>query len=247
MQKIKYYLKNEKEREKLTERFYKKVVREYDCEYRLKESFKEIIRISKKSLPRKLPEINNKVICLSKDDLNLSFEKIKDYDNLCFKEGKSENLPYRNYLQSYSLEKSKKPISCCDYYVYSKSLGDYMLFMSKRAFKNLERDDFFKLLDINQLMVKKNYFLKNFKEFRNIFYKKKIDFIDKNNTVFVSIPLIRIKNLNLRDYNILKEAFRMKFLDNLFSVFYQKKIFNSYPYKLFAFGLFSASIEDTPK
>ena len=104
--------------------------------------------------------------------------------------------------------------------------------MAKKAFKNLNKKDFSNLLSINQLMVSKNYFLKNVNMFKYLFNGKNTDLINEKNTVFVSIPLIRIPNLKIINYNNMKKAFRMRFLDKLYALLYQKKIFSTYPHKL---------------
>jgi len=240
--KIKYFLKNEKEREKLTEKLHQKIIKEFVWEKHLEKAFKEIIKRDKIFIHKSLQQINKKIIYLSEKDITTSFkklkEKIKRYDYICFKKDPIEISPYRNYLQAYSLEKSEKDISCCDYYVYSNWIGDYMLFMAKRAFHFIPQKDFSMLINLDQLMVKKSFFLKYLNNFKEAFNGKSFNLINERNTVFVSIPLIKIKNLTVVDYPNMREAFRMRFVDKLFSLISQKKIiFSIYPYKLFLYGL----------
>ena len=66
-------------------------------------------------------------------------------------------------------------------------------------------------------MVKRDYFLKNFEEFKNIFNDKEITFVNNKNTIFVSIPLVQIKDLTILNYENMRQAFNLKFLYNLYS------------------------------
>jgi len=103
--------------------------------------------------------------------------------------------------------------------------------MAKRAFNNLEKTEFNKLLDINQLIVTKDYFLKNLKLFKSLFFGKTEDILTEENTIFVSIPLLRLKKKIKTDYSILAKSSRMKFLDKLCVIFFQRSI-SLYPFKL---------------
>ncbi len=237
LRKIKYYLKNEKQREKITKTAYEKIIKNFGVDADLKKIFKEIHAKNKKLTHKSLPKANKKHICLCKKDLNLTLDELKnnlkDYDCVFFNDGGCQNLEYREYLQAYSLEKTGKPISCCDYYVHSKILGDYLYFYAGTALKIISHKDFTRLLNINQLMITKEYFLKNLEMFKDIFNGKEINFITKENTAFVSYPLVRIKKYKTYSHKIMKEAFEFKFLFQLFSLKYQKKLFlNLYPYAL---------------
>ncbi len=236
LQKINYYLKNDNEREKIAKAGYKKVLNNYNLDV----EFKKMLEKSKRNKSYKhkgLPKINKKIICLYKKDFNLDLEnlkkKIKDYDYVFFNNGKCENLKYRKYLQAYSLEKSGKSISCCDYYVYSKLLGNYLYFFTDNAFQMVNKLQFDSFLNINQIMVTKNYFLKNIKMFNEILNGAKIDFVNKENTIFVSIPLIRINKFKFGEYKIMKKVFQFKFLGKLYSLKYRKKFLSIYPFVLF--------------
>lgn len=233
LKKVKYYLKNEKIREKIAENSHKKVIREFNREKHLKKIFTDFFT---KNYPKQsLPEINKKIIYLSKKEINLDGnklkEKIKDYDYICFKNN-AKISKYRDYIQSYSLEKSEAKISCSDYYVYSRKLKEYMLFRGDWAFRRTG-EEFYNLLDISQLMVTKNYFLENIKSFKNFFKNKKFNLMNKENTIFISIPLIQIKKLRTISYENMKKAFEMRFIDRLFSATYQKRlVLSRYPYQL---------------
>ena len=241
LEKINYYLKHEKEREKLAKAVYRYIVQNYSWESLFSEFFKKINEDKHKTL--NLPEINKKVIKISYNELIKSPEEIKrilgGVDYVSFSKANSDSLPYRDYLQAYSLSISKKKISCCDYYSHSRLLGDYLIFKSKNAF-NTKTDEFYHFLDITQLTVTKEYFLKNLDFFKHL-YAGKSDVskqtIKNEDVVFISIPLIRIKNLPKAKYGQIKENFYTLFFDKLFSLIYQKKFFNPYIFKFFLFSL----------
>ncbi len=236
LEKIKYYLKNEKQREKIAERAYKKIVKNYDFNTELRKYFTQI---SKKSSfkHRLLPEVKKNQITLAKEDFELSAEelkeKIKNYDYLSFNDGNSDFHSFKEYFQIYSLEKTKKKISCCDYYASSDGLKNYLAFNSFWAFKSLSSDDFQYFQNINQLMVDKNYFLENLEDFRTLFYGKKVDILKEDKTCFISIPLVSINNIKNANYGKMKKAFLMLFVYDLSSKIYQKKLLtSSYFYNL---------------
>ena len=234
LKKIKYYLKNEKEREKIAERAYKKIIKNNKIDLVLKNVFKRILEANK--FRKSLPTINKKFIEISKKDINDGHDKLKerlkDYDYVSFSYGKSENHKYKNYLQIYSLEKTRRNISCCNYFFNDKFLGDYATFGTFASLKKIRKDDFVKLLNLNQIMVSRNYFLNNFEKFKKSFEDHEIDIIDENNTAFVSIPLVRLKNLNKINrknineirYSSLVRALQMNFKFRLQELIYQRKI-----------------------
>ena len=110
--------------------------------------------------------------------------------------------------------------------------------MARRAFKTINKKDFDKLIYIEQLMFTKTFFLKNISKIKKLAYNEEVDIITEKNTVFVSIPLIRVEKINQVKYKSIRNAFRMKFLDKLYSLKYQKKFYSLYPYKLILQGLF---------
>ncbi len=225
LKKIKYYLKHKKERERIAEVAYKKIIKNYNLDIDLKKLFK--VQSKKDFTHKKLPKINKKITSLSKNDLNLSLEKLKNKlknkDYIILTDRKCKNLPYRKYLQAYSLEKTRKPMSCCNYYVHSKILGDYLYFITKDAFKNLNKENFSSFLNINQFMVTKDYLLNNLQNFKKILNGKKIDFITEKNTAIIALPLIRINKTKIKDYETMKKAFIFYFLYKLFSLKIRKK------------------------
>jgi glycosyltransferase involved in cell wall biosynthesis len=236
VEKIQYYLKNEKERESIAKAAHNKVVKKYNVETDLNKLFLEILKYSTEKTSKNFNKSNKKIIYLSEKDFdkkNIKM-KLKNYDFICFRNQGTKISSYKDQIQAHSLKKSGKNISCCDYYVYSKYLGNYLLFKANLAFEKLNKDSFDKLLNISQIMVSSDYFLKNFKKFKEAKTLKKFTLIKKNNTVFVSIPLVGINKFNVVKYCYMKKAFQMKFLDRLYSLKYQKKLFfTTYPYKLF--------------
>ncbi len=242
LKKVNYFLKNEKEREEIAEKAYKKTMSNYAQEAEFKKIFKEIEKLEKSQEPKQLPQIETKVAQLSKEDLSLEEEqikeKIKDAEFISFKEKESIELPHKNYFQIYSLEKTKKEISCCDYFIHSKNLGNYLSFSSNHAFKTLPKEDFFKLLSISQLLMKKDYFLKNINSFKD-FNNKKQELINKENTCFISMTLVQVSNIQPIDYKKMEKVFLPEFEDNLRFLRHQKKLwYSSYPYKLVLSSLF---------
>jgi len=234
LEKVKYYLKNEKQRQKIANNSYKKVQKDFNREKHLKKIFTEVF--TKNIQEQTFPKLSKKIITLSKNDLQQSLDylkqKTKNYDYVSFKTKNTSFSKHKDYFQIYSLEKSNADISCADYYAASKSLGDYMLFRGDWAFRRCS-DNFHKLLDINQLTVKKDFFLNNLKHFKNLSNNKEFKIINKENTIFVSIPLLQIKKLRNINYQDMTKAFEIRFIDNILSSTYKKKIFfNLYIYKL---------------
>lgn len=233
LEKINYYLKHDKERDKIAENAYKKIIKKFDQVENLTKIIRKVF--SEKRREIKIPETKAKIITLENKDLKSSDlkEKLKDMDYVFFSKGKHKNSIYKNNLQVYSIEKTGKPISCCDYYVSSRVIGgDYLRLRSHFAFKRLGKEAN-KLINPNQLMIKKDYFLNNLESFKKLFSNEGFNMIDSDNTAFVSFPLTRITELKKIEYEKMLKAFDMTFIKILFSLVYQKKIMtNRYPYFL---------------
>lgn len=229
LKKVQYYLIHEKEREKIAESSYNIVIKKYNRKKQLLDIFSKVFRKSRKNIQSS----EKKIITLIKQDLNADLtEKIKDFDYIAFSDESPKISEFKNQLQTLSLEKTKKEISCCDYYVSNFGLKDYALFTSKFAFKRIGNEAN-KLLDINQLMVAKEYFIANLDKFKKLFNSEPVDIVEEKNTAFISIPLVTISRLRKIDYELMKKAFEMKFPNELFSLIYKKRILtSSYPYKL---------------
>lgn len=235
LEKVKYYLKNKEEREKLANLSYFYFLKNFTLKKRFIDFFGKIIKEENKKTYKRLPLLNKKTLILTKEDFDSGLEKLKEKlktaNYVQFNNGKGTFSPNKEYFQVYSLVKSKKQISCCDYYVFSESLGNFLVFRANLAFRNIP-EKAHEFLIINQLMVSKNYFMKNFDSFKKLFYEEEVNLISQKNTVFVSIPLVQTKKLKVLDYERMNKAFIMKFRDKLYSLFYQKKFFDKYPFVL---------------
>lgn len=241
LEKVKYYLGREKEREKFAQLAYDFVIKTSSTESLFSAFFNKIAKTNAEDFRKELQKINKKVVSLSiKDFTNKQRlnKKIANVDYVCF-DSKAEVMKEREYFQAYSLEKSGKDISCCDYYANSNLTGDYLRFMAKKAFYDIPKNDFSDLIDLSQLMVRKDYFIKNLNEFASFAKGEKINIIDDKNTNFVSIPLVRIKKLKKTSYKSMKEAFRMLFLDKMYTLVYKKKLFSLFYPGIMAESLFS--------
>ena len=237
LKKINYYLSHEKEREEIAENAYKKVIKNHDALKDFKLLFKKIIE-NPERFSQKFPQIKEKSIILKKEYFEKSNkeieESLKKFDYISFSDGNSEPLKYKNYLQVYSLDKTGKEISCCDYYAYDRVLGDYLTSNVFRAFPILKTDKFNQAISINQIAVAKEYFIKNLNKFREFFNGKKIDIINEKNTAFISIPLVKIKKINKMDLETFSIFFHQKnFIFDINLLLKQKRLFTScYLYRL---------------
>ena len=226
LKKINYYLAHGDKRKKIASNAYKSVLKKYNQETKLKEFFLRVDKAKNKTL-----EINkeNNIAYINCADLNegLNYVKKKIQKDkaryIGFNIKKFKRHPLQEYLQTYSLEKSGKEISCCDYYVHSKNLGNYLLFKAKVAFKNLKKKEFDEFVKPAQMVMRTGYFLENFDLIIKDLKKNKFSLISEENAVFVSIPLVQIKSFHYFGYKKMGNAFQMKFLDNLAANYYNNK------------------------
>lgn len=228
LEKIKYYLKHEKEREKIAENAYKKIFGKHNVFKDFKEMFKRIIETPQLFSPH-LPKLKKRIITLDKEDLKKSNERIKelikDYDYLSFLDNNSIPLKYKEYLQAYSLEKTGKKMSCCDCHIYDKVLGNYLTTNVYKTFRILEKKEFNQAITINQVAVTKDYFLKNIDKFRSFVEGKLIEIVNERDTCFISIPLVKLLEIKKINQKILSSCFFHKnFLLNNYLIFKQKKL-----------------------
>ena len=243
LKKVNYYLKNDAEREKIAEATYNKILNNYHFGVELNNLLKEVYK-QKNINPKILPKINKNVGIVNSVDINLQLDKLKhklnDYDYISFVKRKVKFYDMKNYLQLYSLILSKKPISVCDYYVNSKRLGNYLSSkMDSKIFSLPQREGFSSITNINQLMVEKNYFLKHIKKFESLIYGEKVNLINLDNSVFVSIPLLEIDDSQIDLTQVNDTNFRNNILDNFAPLVYQNKLFSSkYFYNFWLEGLF---------
>jgi hypothetical protein len=224
LEKINYFLKNEDERQKIANAAYKKIIKDFNLEKDLEKIFSKIKHEKKEW---KLPSVPEKSYILSKEDIfnksNLN-EILRNYNYISFKDKSESHLKFKDFLQIYSLKITKKPISCCNYYVYKKNLGDYLYFCAEKSLEELNNEDFTSFLNISQLVVTKEFFLANLEKFKRAF-QGKVDFLNKENTAFVDFPLLRVRRIPTREYSVMKKAFIFEFFHQLYSLYHTKKIF----------------------
>ncbi len=242
--KINYYMKHEKEREQIAKRAYDKITKKYSNMKMLSDAFKTIEK-DKRPLHSKLrvKNMENKPKYLDKNDFKkgISYlnEKVASANYICFKSSGYENIPYRDYFQVYSMDLIKKPISLCCAQLSSNLIGDYAFLDVYYAYTYLDKKYIYKNTDISQFMVRKDFFLANIEKFASLYKGRKAMFINKENTSFLSIPLVvtrKIKTIPLRNID------HILFLSldlNLLVLKNQKKLLkNSYIYKLLIYSLF---------
>ncbi len=227
LKKIGYYIKNEKERGRIALNTYNKILKNNDLHKELVKFFKDV----NKERLNKLPVLTDQIYYILKEDFNNHVKlnsKLKNINYIGF-DNNCHFSRYKDYFQAYSLERYRKDISCCDYYMSEVKIGDYLGFPSKFVYKKIGKEKIAPLMDLGQLMVTKGYFIKNINVFKEVFHGNKIDFINEKNTAFVSIPLVKVYAPKKIDYNIFREVLwhYAKFTDNLAYLTAQRKLFRS--------------------
>jgi len=228
LEKVRYFLKNEKEREGFAKKSYDFVIKNLTWEAMFDKLFNNIKRVK-----RNLPSSDKKIVVLSENDFNKGIDYIKEktekMDYISLRTENGQHFRAKNRFQAYSLDKSGKDISCCDYYAHSKNIGDYLFFMTKKAYYNIKGIDFHNMVYPDQLMFTKGYFDKNILNMKDIIERKKIPIINDKNTIFVSIPLVRINKFKGASYDAMKKGCRMLFLDRAYSLLSKKRASLFYP------------------
>ena len=235
LEKIRFYLKNSKKRGAIALAGYKKTIKNYD-QYKHFNKLFDII-FSNKDEPLKPISFdeNYKVAVIKKEeleDIKLLKEKLENYDYVSFFDKGAKISPYRNFFHVYSINQTKKPMSICDPYLYSKSLGDFLSIYTSYAFQVLDKKDFYKILNPSQIVVEKDYFIKNMEKFKLFLDEQEIDFISEENTSFILIPLVSIKNVEnlghekMNKISLPRYEVKMHNLANKKSLFYNKFIYS---------------------
>lgn len=241
LKQVKHYLAHEKEREKIAEKAYRRVIANYSIEQEFRNILKETEQLNKKGFERDpiSPDVNG--IVLSQKDLLLSAEQLKEklqaVDYVSFSTKYSKADPYKLPLQVHGIEKSDMPINCSDCYFSSRLLGNYLYYYAYEAFKMENKDRFYELLDISQLTVTSGFFLKNLDKFKDFTSNKK-DLVNAQTTTFVSIPLVRRSDSPKVDTKEIEKLFAPEFELNLKVLMSQKKLF----IKPFAYRVALASL-----
>ncbi len=228
-QKVEYYLNKEKERERIAKNAYQKILAKYSSESELKSIFKQIEKYGDNIPKKKLPLVENKIKKLknlSRKDLIKSNKEIanilKDSLYVSFTSKNSTILPYRDLFHITALEMFDKDISCCDTYLYARGIGDYLVLYSNLAFKILKKEEFSKLIQLEQLVIKKSFFIKNLSLFRDFAKGKSVNLITKENTAFVTRPFVRIRKYPNLPYNTMKKIFWTKYEHKIKSYIYNR-------------------------
>ncbi len=252
LRKILYYLAHEQEREKIASRMYMKVLKNNNT----KEEYRKLFHwtLKEKGSNRALPETAAKVGEISREDLFLDVrtlsDKVHDYDSVVFREMRSIPYPLKNALLSYSLHITGKPISCCSYYLYTKSLGNYLSFRVYRAFKSIKKEEFNRFIILSQLAVSREFLLQHIETFRAIARGDVVDFIREENTAFVAIPLVQVHitnsmladSIHLLDERAFEKAFQLNFAVRILSLIARKHLLSDpYMYKLAGWSLASGN------
>lgn len=197
-EKIEYYLKNEKEREKIASRAYEKVTRNFSNQKLLSKAFYAIEKDNRpaySTVARK--GISERPIYLEKSDFAKGkshiMEKIAHANYVGFNSKNHESLPYRDYFQTYSMRIVGKPVSICDAYLYSSLVGDYATLSLYYAYHYLKDKRYvYDNMDISQYMVEKNYFIKHMKKFSAMYEGEKMLF-NQEEMAFLAMPFVRTK------------------------------------------------------
>ncbi len=243
LKKIEYYLTHEKEREAIAKLAYQKTLKGYSSEDLLRTAFKDM---EKERTPYHtgLPPMKRTWTTISKKELiHCSTEQIKDllnsFDYVCFSESGSRPLPYKEYLQMYALEHFNREICCAAAYQHSWIIGDYASICSRGFTEYFGFKKVHEVTTLSQLMVRRDYLLSHLEQFRNFAKAQEDELMTKENTTFITIPLLRINQKITVPYKGQEHLYFNFFEERLLSLKNQGRIFSDvFPYKLVFYALF---------
>lgn len=199
-EKIVYYLKNEKEREKIAQRAYEKVTKKFSNQKLLGDAFRAIEKDKGELYSVKAREhLAELPAYLEESDFKKGIDhirkKVENARYIGFKSTYHETLPYRDYFQTYSMNLIGKPISICDAYLNSSLIGDYATLSLYYAYHYLKDKRYvYDNIDISQYMVEKTYFLNNMGTFSAMYAGKKAP-INPEEVSFLAMPFVRKKKI----------------------------------------------------
>jgi len=203
LEKINYYLKHEKEREKIAQQAYKKVIKKFSNDKLLSDAFAFTEKDKKPlhALETRKKYLDKKAIYLEKSDFGKGIQyvknKVSNFEYVSFKNKCHENVPYRDFFQIYTMDLIGKPISICDAHLNSRLIGDYASLSLHYAYKYYPIKKYvYENADISQFMIKRDFFLKNIDKFAPLYQRKQPKFINQDNTLFISMPLVRSRKIN---------------------------------------------------
>ncbi len=244
-EKITYYLENEKEREKIVKLAYEKVIKNFSNQKMLNDAFNEIEQDSKSlnGNRARTKYLNKSVLYLDKSDFNQRIDSLKNktakYDYICFTSKRYSPISHREFIQMYTMDLLKKPISICNAQLSSRLIGDYMHLDVYYSYHYLDRKYFYENIDLAQFMVEKNFFLKNVEMFKGLYAGKLSKFINPQNTSFISLPLVRTNQIKKIPFKGADHILFSNLNLNLLVLRNQKKIFRSpFLYKLGIYSFF---------
>lgn len=234
LEQVKYYLENEREREKITEKIYKRVTKEQSLKEEVLHALSQVKERSSNPVKsqREYEKNREKVVYLSEDDLDMNEEeiisRIKSYEYVGVMERETFNMKYKEYLQILSIKRTGKNISCCDYYAYTSLLGDYLTFNAKFAHSILDRREFFKLASTSQFLFDCKFFIKNLKEIKKD-VKNFLFECEKKDISFISIPLVRKSSIIKKPSKDFRDVYLPRYEDKIRYLSRKRKLFTS-PY-----------------
>lgn len=236
LKKVNYYLKNEKKREKVSLAAFNRVKKSLSLNKQLAGIFNQI----EKNGREKKANIPLKKRSVYYIELGDAFSKVEDlkkrlenFDYVGFKKKNILRSLYKDFMQSYAIEKTGKPISCCDYCFYSRGVGDFMSIISRQAFLKGDKETRSFLLVPEQLVIKKEYFLKEISLIRKFIHERDMHLLKEKDIAFVYMPLLRVRNKKRTKIDIGRDLFSPKFEIEIKSLVARKQIITSpYIYKL---------------
>ncbi len=218
LEEIKYYLVHEQEREKIASNMHKKAVEACDLFNVYADIFGKIIA-EEKNFRRPELSTNKKIAVLSGADiaagLDAAGERISSADYVSFNISSAKISEHRDYFLAHALGKTGKDISCCEYYVNSRFFENCTLFQANESLDAIGTKDFNALLDINQIMVTKKFFLNNFEALQALARGKHPEIVNRNNTAFVSMPLVWVGRFSKVRQASMQKAFRTDIVHRL--------------------------------
>lgn len=240
LSKVRHYLIHEKERAGIAQKAYAKTIRSFSIDVLLKKGFETMEHKKKKGVQTLLPVVED-VRYLSPEDLFMSARALISQIGNAKAVGFTRNsvaLPYKEALQLYGMRLHQKPLSCCNSYYHSSLIGSYASGNLKYMKVIKDETTFRELFDITQVMVTKDYLLKNIQAFRKLAQGTGTSFITFENTAFLSYPLVRIIKQPKLPASLLSTALTLYFEDVLRMLKKQKRVFtSSYTYRLVLYAL----------
>lgn len=245
LEKIKYYLKHEKEREKIGTNAYNKVINKYSNQKLFWNAFK-VMKNDKRelhSITALKKYLALKPVYLTKADFRKGKEhitiKVGDAKYIAFKQKGYFTLKHRDYFQIYTMDLLKKPVSVCDLYLNSKLIGDYACLALFYANKyHYDKEALYENINPAQIIVEKEFFFKNLAKFANLYNGSKPLFLNEKNNIFITMPLVRTRKIKKIPLKNIEHIFSLYSELNLMVLRNQKKLLrNLYIYKLILYSV----------